>query len=264
MQKLRIVKIGGAVLENMPDFTEFLDVFAKIGGNKILVHGGGRLADSLLNRLGIQAKMVDGRRITDKDTLDVVIMAYGGLINKNTVAGLQSRGCNAFGLSGADGRIILAHKRPVQDLDYGYVGDIEKVNSQMIHLFLEMGIVPVFSPLSFCPEGFLLNTNADILAAELAIALSSDYNISLIYCFEKAGVLLNAPDENSVLESLDEREYMQFKSRGIIAGGMIPKLDSSFRALNKGVQEIRITNIKGLTNLDGTLLSYCSSGAVKK
>jgi len=255
MEKLTLIKIGGGVLENQSEMIEFLDQFAAIQGNKILVHGGGREATKLQERLGIPAKMHEGRRITDAETLEIVTMVYGGLINKRTVALLQARGCNAIGLTGADAAIVLAKKRPVKDIDYGFVGDVEKVNGQTIRKLIDAGLVPIISPLTYSQEGHMLNTNADTMASEIAIALSNEFEVSLVFCFEKAGVLLNPKDDDSVIFQLNFQSYNDLKSQGIITDGMIPKLDNSFKALQKGVNEIKITNSKDVNRAGGTVLS---------
>jgi acetylglutamate kinase len=255
MEKLTLIKIGGGVLENQSEMLQFFDQFAAIKGNKILVHGGGREATKMMERLGIPAKMVEGRRITDVETLEIVTMVYGGLINKRTVALLQARGCNAIGLTGADAGIVLAHKRPVKELDYGFVGDVEKVDEIAIKKLVDSGFVPIIAPLTYCKEGFMLNTNADTMASEIAIALSSEFEVSLVFCFEKAGVLSNADDETSVIVEINKDSYKNLKTNGIITEGMIPKLDNSFRALEKGVTEIRITSSKAVNEYSGTVLS---------
>jgi acetylglutamate kinase len=255
MEKLTLIKIGGGVLENQSEMLVFLDQFASIKGNKILVHGGGREATKLQERLGIPAKMHEGRRITDSDTLEIVTMVYGGLINKRTVALLQARQCNAIGLTGADAGIVLAKKRPVKDIDYGFVGDVEKVDSQSLKKLVEAGMVPIIAPLTYCKEGYMLNTNADTMASEIAIALSFEYEVSLVFCFEKSGVLSNPKDDKSVIPQIDLTSYNDLKSKGIITNGMIPKLDNSFNALKKGVKEVRITNSSEVNKSIGTVLS---------
>jgi len=255
MEELTLIKIGGGVLENQSEMIEFLDQFAAIKGNKILVHGGGREATKLQEKLGIIAKMHEGRRITDAETLEIVTMVYGGLINKRTVAMLQARACDAIGLTGADAGIVLAKKRPVKDIDYGFVGDVEKVDHQSIKKMVESGFVPIIAPLTFCKEGYMLNTNADTMASEIAIALSQEFEVSLVFCFEKKGVLSNPKDDNSVIPHINFKLYNELKTNGIITDGMIPKLDNSFKALEKGVKEIRITNSKEVNGLSGTVLS---------
>jgi acetylglutamate kinase len=254
MEKLTLIKIGGGVLENQSEMIEFLNQFSAIKGNKILVHGGGREATKMMERLGIQAKMHEGRRITDAETLDVVTMVYGGLINRRTVALLQARNCNAIGLTGADAGVVLAKKRPVKEIDYGFVGDVEKVNHKAIKKLIEAGFVPIIAPLTLSSEGYMLNTNADTMASEIAIAMSCEYEVSLVFCFEKSGVLSNPKDDTSVISEINLNYYNELKSKGIITEGMIPKLDNSFNALEKGVKEIRITNSKEVNGNFGTIL----------
>jgi len=204
--------------------------------------------------LGIQAKMHEGRRITDAESLDIVTMVYGGLINKRTVALLQARNCNAIGLTGADAAIVLAKKRPVKEIDYGFVGDVEKVNQSAIKKLIEAGFFPIIAPLTFSSEGYMLNTNADTMASEIAIAMSDEYEVTLIFCFEKSGVLSNPKDDKSVIPEINLNHYIELKSKGIITDGMIPKLDNSFNALKKGVKEIQITNSKEVNGNCGTIL----------
>lgn len=255
MKKLTVIKVGGGVLENPTEMEEFLNQFAAIDGRKVLVHGGGREANKMMERLGIQTKMVNGRRITDTQTLDVVTMVYGGLINKRTIAALQVRGCNAIGLTGADAGFIIANKRSVKDIDYGFVGDIEKVNSAILEQFLNLGLTPVIAPLTFDTNGSMLNTNADTIASEVAISLSDVYEVSLVYCFEKAGVLSNPNDDSSVIEDISLKTFIELKNKGIITDGMIPKLDNCFHALEKGVTEVWITNAKAANTKQGTKLT---------
>ena len=236
MRKLSILKVGGAIVENPASLGSFLDSFHEVEGPKILVHGGGRSASELCGRLGIPVKMVDGRRITDKATLEVAIMTYGGLVNRNIVAALQHRGENALGLSGADLACIKAVKRASAQIDYGYVGDVREVNADAICRLLESGVTPVFAPLSF--DGTtLLNTTADSIAAELAAALADRYEVSLRYCFEKEGVL----DKDGVLiRSITPDSYLALKSSAAVSGGMIPKIDNAFASLGRGVREVFI------------------------
>ncbi len=240
--KLYILKIGGNVIDDPEKLDSFLKSFARIKEAKILVHGGGKIASTISKDLGIVPNMVDGRRITDAQTLKVVTMVYGGLVNKNIVAMLQSQGCNAIGLTGADANVLPAHKRPVKTIDYGFVGDIEedKVNVKILSSFLENGICPVMAPLTHDGEGNMLNTNADTIASVLAVSLSSNYEVSLIYCFEKAGVLKDVKDESSLIERISAAEYEVLKKDGIINEGMIPKLDNALEALNKGVKSVQI------------------------
>lgn len=252
MDRLTIIKVGGKVVEDPQSLNALLDEFAKISGNKMLVHGGGRTATEISKRLGIEAQMVDGRRITDAPTLEVVTMVYGGLVNKRIVAGLQARGMNAIGLTGADLSLILAHKRPVKDIDYGFVGDVDDVNARELRLLLNENVIPVVAPLTHDGKGQLLNTNADTIASELAIELSNFYKVFLFYCFEKKGVLRNPNDDNSVIYDLSPSLFEDYKEQGIISDGMIPKLDNAFRAKAKGVQEILITNPDNIASGRGT------------
>lgn len=237
MEKLFIIKIGGNVIDQPEAFATFLDDFAQIEGKKILVHGGGKLATDLAKTLGIATKMVEGRRITDAETLKVVTMVYAGLINKSIVSGLQSRGCNALGLTGADADVISATKRQHATLDFGFVGDIARVNSPAIISFLQAGISPVFAPLTHDGKGLMLNTNADAIAAALAAALLPHFKMSLIYCFDKQGVLAST-HEDSVISRLTLARYHELRTAGIISQGMIPKLDESFAALQAGAEAI--------------------------
>lgn len=256
-ERLTIVKVGGKVVEEPETLAQLLNDFSKIMGHKILVHGGGRSATAIASKMGIESKMVEGRRITDKETLDVVTMVYGGLVNKNIVAQLQARNSNAIGLSGADLDLIRADKRPVKDIDYGYVGDVKYVNCEQIEQLINNGVIPVVAPLSHDGKGQMLNTNADTIASELAGALAHSFNVQLIFCFEKKGVLTDPEDDNSVIRELTTEVYEQHKASGIISDGMIPKLDNGFNALKRGVREVAITNIDGLKpqTSSGTRLS---------
>jgi acetylglutamate kinase len=242
MKNLTIIKIGGNILDNPDLLNNVLDSFVKIEGHKILIHGGGKIANVLMKQLGIEPKMVDGRRITDERTLETVTMVYGGLINKNIVCKLQARGCNAIGLTGADANIIPAVKRPVKDIDYGYVGDIDttKINSDTLDIFISNNLTPVLAPLTHDDNGSLLNTNADTIASSVAIALSGYFKVRLVYCFEKKGVLSNPEDENSVILKINEKQFSSYKANGTIHSGMVPKLENAFNALNAGVHEIII------------------------
>jgi len=247
MEKLTIVKVGGKIVEEVESLNQLLTDFKSISGNKILVHGGGRSATAIAAKLGVETTMVEGRRVTDKEMLDVVTMVYGGLVNKNIVAGLQAKGCNAVGLTGADMDIIRSIKRPVKEIDYGYVGDVMDVNTRELSLLMEQGVTPVIAPLTHDGKGQLLNTNADTIASELAIALSENYKVFLVYCFEKDGVLSNPEDNSSLILEIDTELYKQYKADGTIGEGMIPKLDNAFMALSSGVTEVIITNAKNLT-----------------
>lgn len=242
---LAIVKIGGNVIENEAELAHFLELFSRLSGPKILVHGGGKKATTLGERLGIESKLVNGRRITDHQSLEVAIMVYAGLVNKTIVATLQSFSCNAIGLSGADASTIHARKRPVKEIDFGFVGDIERVNPKVIKTLLDAQLVPVFCALTHDGNGQLLNTNADTIASELAIALSEAYNTTLYYCFEKEGVLRDVQKEDSVITHIDKALYKQLLQKQIIAEGMLPKLENCFHALRNNVQKVCI----GSTNM---------------
>jgi len=251
---LSIIKIGGNVIENKKELSKFLLAFSKIEGQKILVHGGGKLATQLGEKLGIESKLVNGRRITDAQSLELITMVYGGLVNKNIVAELQSMDCNAIGLSGADANVIKAHKRPVKEVDFGFVGDIENVNSESINTFLGGGFVPVFCAISHNKEGQLLNTNADTIASEIAIAMSRTHQTTLYYCFEKKGVLMDVNDDESVVKHIDSETYKNLIEDGIIADGMLPKLENCFNALNKKVNKVCIGDI-GMLSPKSTLFT---------
>ena len=254
MDRLTIIKVGGKVVEDTNTLNLLLDQFKRISGYKLLVHGGGSMATELSAKLGIETKMVEGRRITDEETLKVVTMVYAGLVNKNIVAGLQARAINSVGLTGADLDLVRACKRPVKDIDYGFVGDAEEVNTRELRLLIEENVVPVIAPLSHDGKGLILNINADTMASELAIELSNYYNIFLFYCFEKKGVLHSNEDESSVINQLDNEMYNQLKEEGIISSGMIPKLDTGFKAKRNGVKEILITNAENIATGRGTRL----------
>ena len=240
MEKLTIVKVGGKIVEEPNSLKQLLSDFSKIRGYKVLVHGGGRSATSLATKLGIESKMVNGRRITDGEMLKVVTMVYGGLVNKQIVAGLQAIGVNGLGLSGCDLNYMRSEKRPVTDVDYGYVGDVKEVNAGILVDLILKGVVPVLAPLTHDNAGNLLNTNADTIASSLAIAMAKFYRVKLIYCFEKNGVLSNPDDESSVIEKITESAFVDYKAKGVIHSGMIPKLDNAYAALKAGVSEIVI------------------------
>ena len=242
MNKLKVVKIGGNIIEDAARLAAFLESFAALDGPKILVHGGGRLATQLATKLGIEAKMHEGRRITDEETLKIITMVYGGLTNKSIVAQLQRFGSNAIGLSGADANTIQAHKRPVKDIDYGFAGDIDNVDAKIIKGLIDINLVPVFCAMSHDQNGQLLNTNADTIAAEVSIAMSTYFDTSLYFCFEKNGVLQNVEDDASVIEHIDSHSYQRLKQEGIIADGMLPKMHNCFHALQEGVQAVCIGN----------------------
>jgi len=240
MEQVLIVKIGGNVIDSEGNMASFLQQFAQIRGLKLLVHGGGRQATRLSKALGHEVKMVDGRRITDKNTIDVVTMTYGGLINKKIVAALQSHDCNAIGMTGADGNLIKAHKRNHPTIDFGFVGDIDAVNPLVLDQLLGAGFIPVLAALTHDGQGNMLNTNADTITAQTAVALSSSFSVKLVYCFEKRGVLADPDDEGSVISTITDNHYTELRARGVISGGMLPKLDNAFETLQKGVREIII------------------------
>ncbi|MEO9512544.1 MAG: acetylglutamate kinase [Flavobacteriaceae bacterium] len=248
-QRLSIVKIGGNVIEDTQQLSHLLALFAKMEGHKILVHGGGKKATQIGNRLGIEAKMTNGRRITDAESLDVTLMVYAGLVNKTIVAQLQALDCNAIGMSGADGNAIKAHKRPVKTIDFGFVGDVDGVNSKNISALLNAHFTPVFCALTHNGKGQLFNTNADTIAAELAIGMSNTYETTLYYCFEKKGVLRTIEDENSVIQHIDSKKYKILLSDGIIADGMLPKMHNCFHALQQNVKQVCIGNSTMLENI---------------
>mgnify|MGYP001275853804 CR=1 FL=1 len=242
LSQLWIIKIGGNIIDDPAGLNRFLERFAYLRGKKILVHGGGKIATRMAADLGIEAKLVDGRRITDEAMLRVVTMVYAGLTNKLVVAGLQASGCNALGLSGADGNTIEAVKRPVGEIDYGFVGDIrpDSVDADAIATLIEGGFTPVFSAITHDGKGQLLNTNADTIASALAVALSARYSTSLVYCFEKRGVLLDVHDEQSVIPEIRASQFDELRASGVIADGMVPKLHNAFDAIGKGVDEVCI------------------------
>ncbi len=254
MEKITIIKVGGKVVEDSESMKSLLDQFTRISSHKILVHGGGRTATEMAAKLGIENQLIDGRRITGKSMLEVVTMVYGGLVNKKIVAGLQARGCNAIGLTGADLNLISAVKRPVGEIDYGYVGDIDDINSREIRMLIDENVVPVVAPLTHDGKGNLLNTNADTIASELASELATYFNVFLFYCFDKKGVLTNPEDESSVIYELNAENYSQLKQAGTISTGMIPKLDNGFRAKRSGVKEVLITNTENISTGRGTRL----------
>lgn len=249
MHKLYIIKIGGQIVDDETKLRSFLKDFADIPERKILVHGGGKLATRLAAQLNVEQKIVDGRRITDAETLKIVTMVYAGYVNKNIVAQLQANHCNAIGLCGADGDSILAHKRQHPVIDYGYVGDVDAINNSLLRSLLEQNISIVFAPITHDQQGQLLNTNADTIAQELAKALSHDYETSLVYSFEKSGVLLDANDDNTVIPELKPSYYKQLRAREKIFAGMIPKLDNAFAALNHGVSKVIIGKAEELLEL---------------
>jgi acetylglutamate kinase len=261
MNKLFIVKIGGNVLDNPAALKTFLTDFASVREPKILIHGGGKIATKLGDQLGIVSKYVDGRRITDAATLDVVTMVYGGLVNKQLVAQLQQLGCNAMGVTGADGNLIRAVKRPVKDIDYGFVGDIKPdgVNTALLYFLLKQNAVPVFAPLTHA-DGHMLNTNADTIASVLAVALSKHFDVRLLFCFEKKGVLRDVNSNDSVIRHLNEKLYQELLGQGVFADGILPKLENAYGAIHAGVREVLIGEAGDLVHntgqeTEGTLIT---------
>lgn len=245
-EPLTIVKIGGNIINDTPTLQKVLRDFAALSGKKILIHGGGKRASALMRQMGLEPIMVDGRRVTDAATLEIVTMVYAGLINKNIVAQLQAINCNAIGLSGADGNAIQSHKRIVKEIDYGWVGDIDLIGAKNICQLLVSGFIPVFCALTHDKKGQLLNTNADSIASYLATGMGSYFHTKLILCFEKDGVLSDPDDDTSVIPSIDFNTFQDHKASGVISAGMIPKLDGAFYALRQGVQEVYIAGPNAL------------------
>ena len=254
-EKLTIVKVGGAVVEDELQLSQLLKDFSAIEGRKVLVHGGGRKATKMAERLGVETKMVNGRRITDAAMLEVVTMVYGGLVNKNLVAQLQANGVNALGLTGADANAILSHKRPLKDgIDYGFVGDVDAGNGEMLSKLIEAGITPVMAPLTHDGKGHILNTNADTIASETAKALASIYDVTLIFSFEKKGVLSNPDDDDSVIPVITKEDFERYKADGTISGGMLPKTENALRAVEAGVSRVIITLATAIDGKHGTVI----------
>ena len=254
-EKLTIVKVGGAVVEDELQLSQLLRDFSAIEGRKVLVHGGGRKATKMAERLGIETQMVNGRRITDGDMLEVVTMVYGGLVNKNLVARLQANGVNAIGLTGADADVIRSHKRPVKDgVDYGWVGDVDAADGNMLSRLVEAGITPVMAPLTHDGEGHILNTNADTIASETAKALAAIYDVTLIFSFEKKGVLSNPDDDESVIPTITRTLFNKYKADGTISGGMLPKIENALAAVEAGVSRVIITLATAIDGQHGTVI----------
>ncbi len=257
MKPLYVIKIGGNIIDDQQKLDQFLSDFSELDGHKIIVHGGGKIASQLADDLGIKSNLVEGRRVTDAASLKIVTMVYAGLINKDIVARLQAKGCNAIGLSGADGNIIRAKKRPPvlnaggTATDYGFVGDLNEnsVDAVAIHELLNSGFIPVFSAITHDGQGQLLNTNADTIASVLAVAMSGMYDSSLVFCFEKSGVLRDVNDESSLIPTIDRESYLDLKAEGLISEGMIPKLDNAFEAIDKGLKEVCIGRADALPQL---------------
>ena len=255
-EKLTIVKVGGAVVEDEAQLAQLLKDFSAIPGRKVLIHGGGRRATQVAASLGIESKMVGGRRITDAEMLSVVTMVYGGLVNKNLVARLQANGVNALGLTGADIDVIRSHKRPLKDgIDFGFVGDVDRADGQMLSRLIEAGITPVMAPLTHDSQGHILNTNADTIASETAKALAPFYDVTLIYSFEKKGVLSNPDDDDSVIPTINRADFERYKADGTISGGMLPKIENALSAIDAGVGRVIITLATAIDGHSGTIIS---------
>ena len=254
MEKLTVIKVGGKIVEEPETLSRLLADFSALPGYKVLVHGGGRSATKLAAELGIESRMVNGRRITDADMLKVVTMVYGGLVNKNIVAGLQAKGVNAMGLTGADMDVMRSVKRPVKDVDYGFVGDVKQVNADLLAGLIRQGVVPVMAPLPHAGDGHLLNTNADTIAGETAKALARHFEVTLVFCFEKKGVLRDADDDDSVIPVITPDLFRRYVDEGVIQGGMIPKLENSISAVEAGVRQVIITLATALDGRSGTVI----------
>lgn len=255
MKKITIIKVGGAIVEHETQLNQLLDQFAQVDGPKILVHGGGRRATKVATSLSIESKMVDGRRITDADMLKVVTMVYGGLVNKDIVARLQARGVNALGLTGADADVIRSHRRPLKNgVDYGFVGDVDNVRGDLLLSWLDQGIVPVIAPLTHDGQGHMLNTNADTMASETAKALAAHADVTLVYCFEKPGVLSDPTDDNSVIPVITRADFDRLTADGTIAGGMKPKVENALAAVGAGVGRVIITQASAIGQEGGTVI----------
>lgn len=254
MEKITVVKVGGAVVEDAEQLDRLLTAFSAIEGRKVLVHGGGRKATQIAKRLNIESRMVNGRRITDAAMLQVVTMVYGGLVNKTVVARLQAVGVNALGLTGADIDVIRSHKRPVKDIDYGFVGDVDRTDGEALRTLIEAGITPVMAPLTHDGHGNILNTNADTIASETAKALARHYDTTLIFCFEKQGVLADPDDDESVIPVITREDFARYVADGTVSGGMIPKIENAFRAIDAGVGRVIITLATAIDGNHGTTI----------
>ncbi len=252
MEKLTLIKVGGKIVEETESLEALLADFARIEGHKVLVHGGGRSATQVATRLGIESQMVDGRRITDAETLKVVTMVYAGLVNKNIVAGLQALNVNALGLTGADLNYMRSEKRPVKTVDYGFVGDVKEVQSEILANLIKQGVVPVLAPLTHDKKGNMLNTNADTIAGEAAKALAKHFDVTLMFCFEKPGVLMDADNDESVIPEITRQTFANYVAKEIVQGGMIPKLENAYEAIDAGVKEVIITRADRIFNGGGT------------
>lgn len=254
-EKLTIVKVGGKIVEDAASLARLVHDFSAVEGHKLLVHGGGRTATDMAARLGVETVMIDGRRVTDAEMLRVVTMVYGGLVNKNVVAALQACGVNALGLTGADMDVIRSHRRPAGKVDYGFVGDVDAVDGGRLAALIASGIVPVMAPLTHDGAGQLLNTNADTIAGETAKALAAHFDVTLIFCFEHAGVLRAADDESSVIPHIDRKTFDEIVGNSIVSGGMIPKLQNCLAAVEAGVRRVVITRADAIADNTGTVVS---------
>ncbi len=263
-EKLTIVKVGGKVVEEEDSLSRLLAAFAAIEGRKMLVHGGGRSATKIAARLGIESRMADGRRVTDADMLDVVTMVYGGLVNKNIVARLQAQGVNALGLTGADMDVVRSRKREAKDVDYGFVGDVDAVDAALLADLVGKRVVPVMAPLTHDGQGRILNTNADTIAGETAKAMAGAFDVTLVFCFEKKGVLRDTDDDASLIPRLDEDEFRRYVEQGIIQGGMIPKLENAFEAIRAGVGRVVITAAPDVDGSSGTVVAKSRTGRMRE
>lgn len=253
-EQLTVVKVGGKIVETPSTLEQLLTDFSALPGRKVLVHGGGRTATDLAARMGVETRMVGGRRVTDADMLRIVTMVYGGLVNKNVVAGLQARGVNALGLTGADMDVIRSHRREVGEVDYGFVGDVDRVDGDRLARLVADGVVPVMAPLTHDGRGTLLNTNADTIAGETAKALAARFDVTLVYCFEHAGVLADPDDEGSVIPRITSQSFAALAADGTVSGGMLPKIENSLRAVEAGVARVVITRADAIGQPGGTVI----------
>lgn len=254
-EKLTIVKVGGKIVEDEASLQRLILAFAQMDGLRLLVHGGGRTATDVAKRLGVETVMVEGRRVTDQAMLEVVTMVYGGLVNKHVVAALQAAGINAIGLTGADMNVMLAHRRPAGRVDYGFVGDVDKADGEALARLLQSGVVPVMAPLTHDGHGQLLNTNADTIAGETAKALAHHFEVTLVYCFEHAGVLKDANDEESLIPTINRASFEALVADGTVSGGMIPKIENCLQAVEQGVARVVITAADALGTDSGTVIT---------
>ena len=245
--KIKVIKIGGKLIENREVLARMCDGLSSLGEPFVLVHGGGVMGSQLATKLGVEVKMHEGRRITDEATLEIAVMAYAGLANKRVVAALQARGVNACGLSGCDMAVVKSHRRPVKDIDWGLVGDVDSVNADVLAMLLGAGAIPVVSPITFSPEGELLNTNADSVASAVAMGLASKYEVELVFTLDKAGVLLDVDDPTSLIPTITPTLYAELREQEKIHSGMIPKIDNAYKTIEAGVDKVRITSSDNLT-----------------